>query len=700
MPITEESTPPPRPAPRDIAVLTNERTGATPRLQATSCSQLDEAPLDPLTLFGRAIALLFVEGASVGLGLWHLFAGALLIPYLTGNTLLFPEERHLVLGAMAAGGGLFALAGLGYLSLRGKRALGAIYTASLRMAPLLLSALLPLLFQWQLWVDRELTFLALASLTALCAQPLLYMSLTAPLALGPTAVYADARWTAPFRRLAASPFGRVLPLLLVAACAVWYASFFSYYTVLNHHALRTASFDLGIENNVVWNALHGEELLKVSPLRGPRGSHFGYHATFFSYVIALVYSVHQQPETLLVFQAVMIAAAAFPLFFYAKRHIGVWPASLLSCLYLLYAPVHGSNLYDFHYPPLGVFFVWTTLCFIDRGQYWRAAIAAALTLSVREDMSIGLLIVGAFLVLTNQRVRAGLVLGAVAAVYFVVLKLIVMPHALHGASSYTYIYKDLLPKGKDSFGAILQTVFGNPGYTLSTLLQREKLVYFLQIMTPLAFLPWRRAYGMLCMVPGLLFTLLSTGYKPVIEISFQYTAHWTTYLFIAMVAILAWLKRPRFVGDEAGPKRQAAWLGALTLAMLSTSYQDGALFQQHTARGGFGPYTFGRSAAEAKQYDALYSLIKKVPPRARIASTELIVPHVSSRPNSYTMRVGIFDAEYLLFPVDLRSDEWSELKNLLQDGTYGVIAQASPFVLAKLGAPPDMNKAVLKQIRH
>ena len=40
-------------------------------------------------------------------------------------------------------------------------------------------------------------------------------------------------------------------------------------------------------------------------------------------------------------------------------------------------------------------------------------IFAVLTLSVREDISIGLVICGLFLMLTNRRARAGLVLAAV-----------------------------------------------------------------------------------------------------------------------------------------------------------------------------------------------------------------------------------------------------------------------------------------------
>ena len=46
-----------------------------------------------------------------------------------------------------------------------------------------------------------------------------------------------------------SALRRHLPLALVAAGALFYAIYFSYYTLLNHHRLDTSAFDLGIEVN-------------------------------------------------------------------------------------------------------------------------------------------------------------------------------------------------------------------------------------------------------------------------------------------------------------------------------------------------------------------------------------------------------------------------------------------------------------------
>ena len=51
----------------------------------------------------------------------------------------------------------------------------------------------------------------------------------------------------------------------------------------------------------------------------------------------------------------------------------------------------------------------------------------------------------------------------------------------------------------------------------------------------------------------------------------------------------------------------------------------------------------------------LYALIAKVPPLAKISSSENLVPHVSSRPDSYTARVGVSGGVALMRGLRIRS---------------------------------------------
>ena len=644
-----------------------------------------------LALFVRTLALFFGEGFSLGLLGWALFAGGGVLPYALDNraSLL---ERTALLASMFGTGALFAVAASASLVLGRRPDLARLNGIARRLAPLMLSGFLPFLFRWQLWMARELTYAVFASLLGFGVHAAVLTSLKAPPLFGAH----SAEWARAFERLGRR-VERWLPTTLVILGILLYASFFSYHTIQNHRNLRTASLDLGLEANLVWNLIHGAQFMKSSPLVGPTGSHFGYHATFFAYVIGIFYAAFPRPETLLIFQSVMIGLAALPLYLVGRRYVGPWIACVIALCYIFNPPVHGSNLYDFHYLPLGIFFIWLTLFMVESGRYRWAVLTTILTLSVREDVAAGLGLVGAYLLFSGRKPRPGLLLAMIGFGYFVLLKLIIMPRALHGDSSFVYMYKGLLPSGEHGFGGVLKTAFANPIFTLTSLLEQDKLLYVAQIGAPLCFFPWRRPIGILCSALGLLFTLLSTGYLPLIQISFQYTAHWTTFLFVAVLSNLAWVRKPAFEGDVQGPIRQRAWVISIALLTLFTSYQYGAILQQNTARGGFGPYNFTTSAEDRLRHDQLMKLIAMVPPMAKIVSSENIVPHVSSRPDSYTLRVGIFDAEYLLFSVPAGGEEATNLRSAFAQG-FGVMEVEGPFVLAKRGYPTTKNASVMSRI--
>jgi len=616
-----------------------------------------------------------------------------LVHYAVENEMPMAERRQL-LAIMVAMGALFMLAGAAFLA-RAKHDAGArLRWGALKLAPLLVAGLLPLLFHWQIWVSREFTFGVLVCVVGF----VLHACIAASLSVGRLEGSETLDALAAFGKRTLKRVEPWAPPLIVWACALFYTAYFSYYTILYHRSVLTMSYDLGLENNLVWNVIHGGEFMKSSPPFGPHGSHFGFHATLFAYVLGAFYFFHQQPETLLVLQAALIGGAALPLYMFARSRIGRWSACVLSAMYVLYAPVHGSNLYDFHYLPLGVFFLWLTLWLIDAGHYKWGAVAVLLTLSVREDVAADLTIIGAFMLFVGRRPRAGLVVALVAGVYFLLMKMVIMPRFLHGSESFLNQWQELVPPGGRGYAGVLMTVMGNPVYTLTSLLETQKFLYLVQIGAPFCFFAWRRPIGFLVSLPGFFFTILSTKYLPLVQISFQYTAHWTAFLFIAFVVCLEWTRQPKFPGDHGGWLRQRAWLLTACFTTVVTSYQYGAIFQQNTANGGFGRYKFRYSAEDQKRYTSLNALIAMLPPMAKVTSSEYVVPHVSTRPNSYTLRNGLFDAEYILFELPARDDERGFVKEALKE-RFGVVAVREPFALAKRGHDKSLNHEVIKKLR-
>ena len=660
-------------------------------------SAIAETGLPELTVLVRALGVLAVCGWSVGV-----VVGVLLIK---GNTEQFllsnyfgNTGRMFLLGVMAAGAGIAGLAGLIYYQRTRARA-GAerLYQIAKRVSPIALVGFLPFLFRWQTWNGRDFTFLFMVALFSLSARTAMKACLSSPpLFTGPRADAWDRRLQ-PLRDVFAGRRWARLPLGLVVAGSIAYTALFATYTITFHHNLRTAAYDLGLEDNLIWNVLHGIGFFRSTPFSGPTGSHFGNHATFFSYVIAPFYALHQGAATLLFIQSLMIGVAAIPLFLVARRKLGAWPACVIALAYLLYPPNHGANLYEFHYIPFGAFFLWTTLYLFETHHDRWGIVFTILALSVREDIGgAGVAVLGAYLLMSGERPRVGLALAIVGALHFCLLKMVFMPLVLGGESFITF-YKDLEPIGQQNFGGVVKTVFGNPFYTLHTLLEREKLLYMLQYLVPLAFIPLKRPIVLLLMIPGFFFTVLSTGYMPLIQTSFQYTFYWTVFLMIGLIYVLERRSSPKLSDSEYLVNKRAA-LFALACAVVPVSYQSGAIFQRHTAKGGFSMYNFDTTARDLADRKTFAEMVKLIPPRASVSASDNLVPQISNRPIAYTLRFSVFDADYILFfsdPTRIDGSERQKVTDALMSGEFGIVDMKPPFAVAKRGYSTIQNERVL-----
>jgi uncharacterized membrane protein len=652
-----------------------------------------------LTLLVRGLLLLAGAGASVGLAVAASRVKGQAVAYAFDN-LISRSERWHVVGGILAGAALGGMLGA-IVALARRRQGGALLVDRMgrRLAPLLLCGLLPFLLNWRLWAGHELTMLALIAVFGLALQPLARLAIaTAPVldALIPSrfaGILGRARRT---DLSVQDAIGRARWLLwaLVWTAVAIYTVYFAYFTIQTHYRLGTSALDLAVENNLVWNAAHLGPLFKTSPLGGPDTVHTPFHQTYFSYLLAPLYALSPRPETLLVIQAAMIGLAAVPLFLLARNHHGDGIACVLAAGYLLYPPVHGANLYDFHYQPLSMVFLFAALHLLEQRRDAWAAVMILLAFSVREDVSALVAIIGLYLLLTGSRPRAGLLVTIAGGLVFTVLRFVIMPSLLDGEHAHVSQYKNLLGPDERGFGGVLKTVIGNPFFTLSSLLERDKLIYLLQMLAPLAFLPLRRPIGLLMCVPGFFFTLLATEYPPMIQISFQYTAYWTPFLFIGAIAALDTVRE----AENAGRLPEGslyAWVVALAAAMLVSSYQFGAILDKHNARGGFAPSRFGLTEQDHARHDNAYALIAQVPPMATVVASEHIVPHVSSRPDAYTLRTGLFNAEYLLFELSPRDDEQQPITDALGSGAFGVVDVRGEFVLAKRGHSIARNIEIL-----
>jgi uncharacterized membrane protein len=608
-----------------------------------------------------------------------------------------PDAVRMRLLASAIGAAFALAAAPAGAWLAGRSPAARLRTAGARLAPLLPLAVASLLLDSFTWSEARLVHLVgcalLAGLTVRCLSA---RALAEPL---PAERWLADRFGARLAPLARALAGRrALPALVVVAAAAGYAVWFSRVTLEAHWNGHTRSYDLAIFDNLMWNLVHGGEFLISTPAGGGELSHFGRHATLLAYALAPFYALHPSAATLLVLQASLIGFAAVPLFAFARLHVGPRPACAIALAYLLYPPLHGSNLYDFHFLSISPFFVFCAAHALEtRSRAW-LAFAVALALACREDVAIAVAVLGAHQVLASRRVAAGLALAGVGGAWFLAMKFVLMPLAA-GGGAYADIYQGLAPEGTAGFGPVLQTLLVNPGFVLGSLLTAAKVEYALLILAPLAFLPLRRASGALFLLPGTLFTLLSTDYPPAISTGFQYTAYWTPYLFVAATLLLR-VDAFEPSGSARARAVRAGWLGAFALLGVVCSHQYGAIFQQHTASGGFHEvFPFETTPLDLERRRLRAEVLRALPEDATVAASESVAPHVSNRAVAYTLREGVRDAEYLVFGlVPEAPGEHAIVRALLVSGRFGVVASNPFYALLRRGAPTALNARLVERL--
>jgi uncharacterized membrane protein len=579
-----------------------------------------------------AVGLLAAEGAAMGLFVAMLTTRLLLSSFM-GENAASPQLRNQLLVGVA-GGIVVSLVVAAIVAWRTRpRAALSLERAALRGLPCLLAPALPALFIYNFAFTHQLSYLMILSIVGLGGEQIMRRFLPAlPPALVARVNRLPGRLSAPVR--ARLP----LALVIVAACA--YALVCSYFALITHHRLATSGYDLGIFDNLMWNALHGHPF-RSTVMFGPKGGNsLATHAEFAMLLFLPIYALHQGPETLLVLQAVLLGGAAIPLFLFARTRVSASAAAAVAIGYLLFAPLHGAQFYDFHWLPIATFFYFILFYALAR-QRTRLAIAMVVVLfMVREEMAVGLAILGMFLFVTEARPRFGLLLTVAAVLWFAMDKFVIMPSA--GPWWFADMYRDLIAPGERGYGSVIKTVLVDPVYFLSTLWREGKLILLLHLFAPLVFLPLRRPALVLLSMPGFFFTLMTTGYTPTLTISFQYTTHWIPFIFAAAAISLG-----LFAADVPGRLRRHSAIAAWALVLLSHSVIFGVFFQPNFYVG-FGYQRYRMTPEEKRRYADLNELVALIPKDASVAATETECPHVSSRKNAYTLKDMSGDADYLL----------------------------------------------------
>ncbi len=267
--------------------------------------------------------------------------------------------------------------------------------------------------------------------------------------------------------------------MLGAAIALWILVF-GVLVWRRHAAFGTIDFDLGIHDQSIWLLSRGHWFSTVRGLPV-----FGHHATFGYFLLVPFYWLGAGPQFINLFQVVVLALGAIPIYLLARDRLGSqWAALIPAVVWLLQPSVQWFAWETFHPEVIAVVPVLCAYLAAERnkiGWYW---IWFALAIVWKEDLALLFIGLG-LLYLIRRRWRLGAATIAVAAIWFAAFATVMVPHLAGGRTVYGPLYGTL----GDSPSEVARTAVTDPGAVASRLKQNGSGSYAVQLMAPMAFTP-------------------------------------------------------------------------------------------------------------------------------------------------------------------------------------------------------------------
>ena len=373
---------------------------------------------------------------------------------------------------------------------------------------------------------------------------------------------------------------------------------------------------MAIYDQAIWHLSRFER--PASSIRGLTNV-FGDH---FHPIIALftpLFWVAPFAETLIVAQAILLAASVVPVFLFARDRLPSGPALALCVAYGLFWGMQQTAISDVHEAAFAPLAVGLLLLAIDRRRWPWFWAAAAVVLAVKEDLAPFLVFVGGYLFVRGER-RTGGILLACSLAAFIAEVAVVIPASGGREYEYTGAYAD-----------VWQRPWLAPVKLVTPPI--KMLTAFLWV-APFALLPLASPLSLL-LAPFALERFLSSSQN-----------HWGTIFhysaplapIVAMSAADGLARIVRRISDRRKRRKTIAILAGLCVVLASLLPGHQPLWRLLSSK----PYQF--DAVDRAGPDA----IGLVPPNASVVAQTAVAPHMAHRRDLFRLDPESPDGDYVI----------------------------------------------------
>lgn len=444
----------------------------------------------------------------------------------------------------------------------------------------------------------------------------------------------------------------------IVLCTVVFFGAVTAVSVFRYIIFAAPNFDFGIFCNMYHN-MKNTFLPTVSCERNQLLSHFAVHFSPALYVFLPIYFIIPHPLTIAVCQTVAIYSAVIPFILIMKhRKLPDINIILLTIVFFANTAFAKGCYFDFHENCLLPPFLMWMFYFYEKKKTIPMFIFALLTLMVKEDAFIYVCIFALFIFIANKDFKKSTVLVMCAVVYFIAA-CTYLENFGTGIMSNRY---DVLINDNEGLLGIVKTVFKNPAYAIEQIFSSEvpdaKLIYFIQMFAPLAFIPLmpKNPTRYILALPVLLNLL--TDYPYQYDIKFQYGFGITSLMLYACIINSA---------ESEKKKRDFTNVVAAGLAIMMFVSLMSPKFVEYV----------NRFAENKEVFEEIEEVLDTIPDDVSVTTSTFFVPHLWDRTEVYEAYYrDKTDTDYIV--LDMRSNQ---IRDSLEQGekyeALGYIKQPS-----------------------
>lgn len=426
-------------------------------------------------------------------------------------------------------------------------------------------------------------------------------------------------------------------LFIVGILFVSFAIYIGSLCVYRYLCYTTSCFDFGIFCQMFYYMVH-DGLPNTTCERNYLLSHFAVHFSPIYYLLVPIFAIFQSPITLLVCQTLIVVSGIIPLYLICKDFKFSNACTIgLCCMFVFSPALISSTFFDFHenkfLVPLILWLCWAIQTKHTKLMY----MFVVLTLLIKEDAFIYVSSIALFVITSNLNYKPklnystdstsskdkpknyivlhGIIMLIIALAYFFVVSKLMEKYGLGVMDNR---YSNIMMESDKCLLNVVKTILLNPALAIYESFSEDKMLFFLQMVVPLCFLPFasKKISHIFLLVPFFIVNLVS-DYPYQTEIGYQYVCGVTSMLIYLSVLNLHEMKTV--------PKKYFVTVCMCFSIVFGTMYASDKLVY-------FDSYNnyYGRIMR-------LNNILSRIPQDASVETTTYFVPQLFNRKDLYML---------------------------------------------------------------